>query len=335
MASTPLSARLRNLRLSGWGNGPIKQTRLAEALGVTAPSISSYESGSAAPPPERLRTYALFFACARWMDRAAPRRVTETFLTDEERAAAENLLTELTHLATGNGSSAFWRFPDGGPVRILCGQLDVEQAGQHANVDDYNYMYLRNAADLDSLVELWGHIRRLNPDADVQYRLGDSFSSGDLQCHVVVLGNIARMQGGRRLLTDRTLQVQQVPVPNFDGEVFEVHRSAGEPVRFEPIIENGRVIEDVGLIARVPNPNYMERTFTICSGVFTRGVYGAVRCLTDKGLRDKNAEYLSTAFPDLSTFGLLMKVGLSGNAVLTPDLRNPQTRLFEIRPLPT
>ena len=50
--------------------------------------------------------------------------------------------------------------------------------------------------------------------------------------------------------------------------------------------------EDVGLLARVPNPLNSSRTLTICNGVHSRGVYGAVRSLTDTHLRDANERYI-------------------------------------------
>jgi hypothetical protein len=89
------------------------------------------------------------------------------------------------------------------------------------------------------------------------------------------------------------------------------------------------VVEDVGLFLRTANPHYSTRTLTVCSGVFTRGVYGAVRCLTDRGLRGENSEYLRRRFADVETFGLLMRVQVADHAVPTPDLRVEKNRLFE------
>ena len=54
--------------------------------------------------------------------------------------------------------------------------------------------------------------------------------------------------------------------------------------------------EDVGLLARVPNPLNSSRTLTICNGIHSRGVYGAVRSLTDAQLRDANERYIAANF---------------------------------------
>ena len=44
----------------------------------------------------------------------------------------------------------------------------------------------------------------------------------------------------------------------------------------------------------MPSPINPDRTVTICSGVYTRGVYGAVRCLTDQASAQANHAYLRT-----------------------------------------
>jgi hypothetical protein len=126
------------------------------------------------------------------------------------------------------------------------------------------------------------------------------------------------------------LPVRQVAIPEIsDGEIFE---SVDDPAeRFIPKFvggdPGGQVLEDVGLFYRTPNPINVDRTLTICSGVFSRGVYGAVRFLTDNGLRHENEAYLAEHFGGASTFGLLMRVPVFGHATSTPDLRNPTTIL--------
>jgi hypothetical protein len=301
-------------------------------LGVTPPSVSAYEKGTTVPTAERLRDYALLFATQRWLDPNAPRRVTTDFLDPDERESYETLNAELTRVAgqtarqadTPRSTTPFWRFPDGADVRMFCGRLSGKDAGRYASTDDHNYMRLRNAADLDSLFELWGHIRRLNPNSDVRYVLGSPESSGDLTGHVVVIGNIAQMQGLGKLMPEGTIPIAQLPVDGLDGEVFE---AGGE--RFEPLIEDDRVVEDVGLVARVPNPHNSDHTLTICSGVFTRGVYGAVRTLTDHKMRDTNADFLRSHFDDPKGFALLTRVSVAGDTVVTPDLRVVRNRRYE------
>ena len=55
-------------------------------------------------------------------------------------------------------------------------------------------MALASYADLDSLVELFGHLRATNPQADVRFARPDLLRDDDMQNHLVVLGNIAIVQ---------------------------------------------------------------------------------------------------------------------------------------------
>ena len=76
--------------------------------------------------------------------------------------------------------------------------------------------------------------------------------------------------------------------------------------------------EDVGLLARVPNPLNSSRTLTICNGIHSRGVYGAVRSLTDAKLRDANERYISANFGNSESFAILMSVQMIENKAMTP-----------------
>lgn len=337
--STPLSDKLRALRLNQWPDGPVKQARVAEALGVRPPSISAYENGSAVPPPARLHDYAVFFASRRWLDPDAPTRVSSDHLDPDEHKAYLALRTELaaaaaaiSGAATAATRRAFWEFPTGEPVRIFCGRLLPEDAGTYGDPANPNYILFRTAADLDALIELWGHLWRHNPTSDIRIRLGHNFNADDLNCHVVVLGNIAQEQGAGRLIPEQTLPVRQVHVDHLEGEIFEVDGPDGSAVRYEPRMENGRVVQDVGLLARVPSPHHTDRTLTVCSGVFTRGVFGTVRATTADPLAADNAGYLDSAIADVRSFAMLIRVRVAGDVVPTPDLRDEESRLYVSKP---
>src|SRR4029450_9032480 len=99
-----------------------------------------------------------------------------------------------------------------------------------------------------------------------------------------------------------------------------------------PITENidgaTELIEDVALLARVPNPFKADRTLTICNGVYSRGVLGAVLTVTDETVRPADGEYIARRFPT-GNFAMLLRVPVVSGKVLAPDLQNPETRLFE------
>jgi hypothetical protein len=221
----------------------------------------------------------------------------------------------------------FWRFADAGPVRIICGRLPEQMRPKFARGSHHNYIQLAAYADLDALVELFGHIRTLNPESDVRFELATRIESDDLPAHLVLLGGEAFGQVSIGLRSQIDLPIRRVLVDDIeDGVVFEVQ---GE--RYYPkFAEGGKLVtEDVGLLARMPNPFDPARTLTICSGVFTRGVYGAVRCMTDSEFLAQNEDYLAGRFGDAKRFAIVMRVPVIDHATATPDLKNSGNRLYE------
>ena len=92
--------------------------------------------------------------------------------------------------------------------------------------------------------------------------------------------------------------------------------------------EHTVLAEDVGLLAQVPNPLNSNRTLTICNGIHSRGVYGAVRSLTDETLRDANERYIATHFGNSESFAILMSVRVIRNEAITPDFNTPGVVLY-------
>jgi len=329
--------------MAHWPGVRLTQPQLGTALGVVASSVSSWENTSQVkiPPPERLDDYATFFATQRSMQSDPPRLLGIDELTPEERAERDRLAAELLRLRAAVADEAddvpgrprgLWHFPDGGPVRLICGRLVGADRLPHGTAEDHNYMQLAAYADLDSLVELFGHIRAQNPGSDVRFELGRRLESDDLQAHLVVLGSTAINRVTGLLAARINLPVRQVEDPNIgDGEVFL--DDGHPPTQFGPLFVGDDpsmpLRADVGLFVRAPNPQNSARTLTICSGVFTRGVYGAVRCFTDAALRDRNEAYVARRFGPAAEFALLMRVAVLDHATATPDLHLPTVRLRE------
>ena len=337
-----LAARLRQLRVGHWPEAALTQPQLAAALGVGASSVSSWESVTATkvPPLSRLDRYATFFATRRSLDAAALLRPDE--LTADERAERERLRHELLELRGGQfepgETRSLWQFPDGNPVRLICGELSRENRKDlFTSAKRRNYIQLQAYADLDAMVELYGHVRAENPGSDVQFDLAPRLEHSDLQSHLVMLGGVAMTQGGRTLMNLLGLPVNQVAIADINnGEVFDVLHDDGTTHQHGPEIVGdiraGDLIGDVGLFVRAPNPNNQDTTLTIISGVFTRGTYGAVRCLTDSAVREGNYQYLAERFDLAKPFAVLMKVPVLDHATATPDLRVEANRLFEWPP---
>ena len=82
------------------------------------------------------------------------------------------------------------------------------------------------------------------------------------------------------------------------------------------------------MLARLPNPYNALRTLTYCNGIHSRGVLGAVRCLTDEDVRDDNESYLKETFFDSNRFVVLMRVQVMGSQTISPTLKNPGAVFF-------
>ena len=333
-----LARRLKQLREQRWPDARLTQQALARAFSAEEPlaaaTVSSWESGNTPklPPRHRLRAYARFFATSRSVDGSSPRLFHWEELTADEQAACKQLETELLKLRSLaaqdpiEGEVAFsnrsWHFTDSGLITLVCAKLPADQTGPLAAPSNPNYTELQAFADVDGLTELFGHIRAENPRTEVRFKTPAEVGHDDLTGHIVLIGGVVWNELTEALSELANLPVQQFAHPELDtGEIFIVEED-GEKQQFWPKWKDkahGMLAEDVGLLARVPNPLNSSRTLTICNGIHSRGVYGAVRSLTDMHLRDANERYLAANFVNSSSFAILMSVKVINNKTISPD----------------
>jgi len=341
-AALELSQRLKKLRTQNWPDVRLTQAELAAAFAVEEPvgaaTISSWESplGPKLPPRHRIIAYARLFATRRSVESGAPRLLPLDSLSAAEEAAYRQLEEELLGLRTAaSGESPVedavfrrsWHFTDSGPANIVCSQLPAEELSPLANPADPNYTELLNYADLDALVELHGHIRAENPAMHVFFKAATRAVPDDLSGHVILVGRIAWNEVTARLSEMARIPVRQVSEPSLkSGDIF-VSDDNGRDRQFWPKWKgegNGReLVEDVGLLVRVSNPINSSRTLTICNGIHSRGVYGAVRSLTDERLREVNERYITANFGSTGSFIILMSVKVIEGQTITPDFNIP------------
>ena len=347
-AEAQLALRLRQLR----EDTHLTQAQMAALFSteykVGAASISSWENmrTSASPPQSRLEPYArLVVTSHRPRDKAKlPPRAE---LSEAEEEQYQGLLADLERLweaargsqeqeAVAAATYRSWFFDDEGPVAIICPEAPPEARGPLVDAQDPNYTHLQAYADLDALVELFGHVRAENdPLFPVSFKLASKVTADDLSGHLVLLGGVAWNDLTRHLLRSLTrLPVRQIESPDLPtGEIFAVGQDANEQ-RFEPEWapdDPKELVEDVGLLARVRNPYNSSRTLTLCNGIHSRGVLGAVRALTDVRVRDANESYLAERF-GADEYAILMRVPVFQGEALSPDLRNSESRLYEWPP---
>jgi hypothetical protein len=278
-----------------------------------------------------------------------PHLLTLDELDEDERARFQYLEEELlglhaaileeSALPTTEVRRAVLAFDDPGPVVIIGPRAPDEVLGALGNEDDVNHNRLHRYADLDALIEIFGHLRALNPEMHVLHRLSSDVQQAELQNHLVVLGGVGWNRTVKRVLAHLdALPVEQIEDPLVTtGEVFRLKKTADQDEQrtFYPVTEevDGReeVVEDLALVARLPNPFNYSRTLTICNGIHSKGVLGAVLTITDETVRPANEQYLASRFPS-GAFAMLVKVPVVSGKVLAPDLQNPSSRVFEWSP---
>ena len=351
-----LARRLRSFREDHWPAEKITQPDLAWALGgLSVPSISSWESATnpRIPPLYRLDAYAMLFCTKRSLEGERLTPVRHNDLTGEELVVMDQLRSELRRLRRAametsppspvdvtklpdSISTGPWRFNDDGRVTIVCAELPDEMRDRipYTNEDDPDYIDLHTYSELDSLFELYGHIRASNPLAEVERRIVRNLDSRAYQGHLVVLGGIDWNRLTRIILERLHLPIRQVADWSVDGGQYFEGDINGATSQYRPELRKAGgdkifLDEDVALFARAVNPFNPARTVTVCNGMYGRGTYGVIRALTDPEFRDRNAEYLRTRFGGSQSYCMLSRVQVIGGKTLTPDWTIGDHTLFE------
>jgi hypothetical protein len=305
---------------------------------VAPATLSSWESTTnpKTPPEARLSTYARFFCTERSFEGEA-HLIPKDQLTRTELNRFQELESELLKLFHADKEKVTHSFQfDAGPVILISPDLPLDKRGPLADEHDPNFTRMQLYGDLDALIELYGHLRAENPALQVTHRPSSEVGGDDLTSHVILLGGIAWNKYTRRFQS----VTSQVPITQKDvddlkdGDIFRVKSVDGEQSfypEYGDMGEGKELIADVAYLARLRNPFRGSHTLTICNGIFAKGVFGAVRCLTDTNVRETNEQYLADRFPQ-GEFAMLIRVPVVGNETLTPDLQSPSTRLYEWAP---
>jgi len=348
--SRALARRLAQLRASRPG---LTQQGLAAVFStetgkeVSAPTVSTWESMRApkVPTDARLDAYARLFATSRSFESEPPRLLTPKEIAQDETASTRHrdLLAELHRLRDLDAAEPEPEVPqrtllqfDEGDVVIVCPEAPPQERGPLADPASPNFTKLHQYADTDALLEVFGHLRALNPRRKIFYRIAGSYVRGELQNHLILIGGVGWSRTTRVIL-DRLdgFPVSQIEHPDLaTGDVFQIpDPDSGTPRVFFPTTnkETGDLIEDVGLIARVRNPFNSGRTVTLLNGIHSRGVIGAALAVTDETIRTGNQEYLAQRFPS-GSFAMLVRVSIVEGDVMAPDFHDEHIRLFEWSP---
>jgi hypothetical protein len=333
-----LARALRDLRESTWPDRVLTQGELAQALSsegrVAAATLSSWESRTnpKTPSAARIDAYGRFFCTERSVE-GEPRLIPKDQLTPSELEQFQKLESRLMELYHPRDREVRHRFKfDDGPVIVICPEAPLDVQGELADQQDPNFTRLRRYGDLDALIELYGHLRAENPALDVFHRITSDVVADDFSSHIILLGGIGWNEVTRRFQR----AISQVPIIQREvtdlktGEIFSVKADSAQSFypEYEDLGSGKELIADVGYLARLRNPFKVSRTLTICNGIHSRGVLGAVRCLTDAKVREDNEKYLADTFPD-GEFAILLRVPVVAGETVSPDLQDSDSRLYE------
>lgn len=341
MTTAGLAGRLRSLRTTTWPRRRITQGQLAAAFGISPALISSWENAknAAVPPTDRLEAYARFFATERSVAREPYQVLPITELTPDERKSRQTLLDELLGAGDAGPESPFedatLRFPANEDITIVCSELPLDRRNQvpYANPDGPDYVEAYKYADLDALLELFGHVRAANPSSQVQHKVAREMVADDYITHLVLLGGVDWNLITTEVMTHIDLPVRQRGRDD-DSSLggFEVDE-VDQRTLFEPVVKTvgARTMlrKDVAQFIRAVNPFNKERTVTICNGMYQAGTLGVVRALTDERLRARNERYLRERFAGQPSFSVLSRVEVRTGVVGTPDWSLPDVVLHE------
>jgi hypothetical protein len=301
--------------------------------------ISSWENADkpTRPPIRRLEAYATLFATHRSLDTAAGLVLLED-LTDEEQDRRKELLDELLWLREGNEpapaqtAADLWTFPEGQDVTIVCAELPPELRNHlaYADPESPDFVSLYTYADPDALIELFGHIRALNPRNQVSFHTNEALVPDHYTGHLVLLGGVDWNSVTRDVIERVDLPVEQVGRDTSGAPGGFQVRGEGEARLIEPRLDaRGHLLEDVAHFYRGVSPFNRERTVTVCNGMYGRGTLGAVRALTDHRFKDRNEAYVRERFGNVESFSIISPVPVVGGQGLTPDWTLEENRLHE------
>jgi transcriptional regulator with XRE-family HTH domain len=335
-----LAERLRALR----DQKRLTQKQLAKVLGgsesISIATVSLWENPSSdrLPPVQRLEAYARLFCTSRSFDGGRPRLLESDELTEQERDRERELYDELVSLreraqststlATAKGArSALWHFEDPIAVSIVCS--DAVDPPLYAKPSHLNYSAYARYADLDSLIAVYGQVKADNPARMVRILPTERLVRDFALNHLIYIGGAASDAA--------SLFAQDIPlptaeeIPGTDPVTYLLRCSVGEETHeFRSVWDDeGNLVQDVGLIARVPHSIIPGGTVTLLSGITSRGVHGAALSFVDLHVRETNERYLETAFGNAESFCILMNIPVQNDIALPPNLWRENTRLYE------
>jgi hypothetical protein len=342
-----LAGRLRELRESGLG-ARITQDQLGAALGTAKPLsgaiVSTWENGEIDkwPTESRITQYALIFSTSRSFT-PAPHTPEESKLDRAERARFRQLRDELLGLRevadqearrtrtepTSLTTSEIWHHNRDEKLFVVAPELPATEQAAFAKRDSPNYVRLARYADLDAFFEMYVALTGIGYH-NLSHRSANEGGIGSAR-NLVLIGGPSWNTITRSFLHLLRLPIKQRLEPSGEPDFFTMSDGTlALPTVLGQGTDQEQVIEDVGLFVRATNPNNPDTDVTICSGVFTHGVLGAVRVFTNPHVAGENTDSIRKKLGQTTNFAVLFRVNVIGGRVATPRLPTAILDLIEV-----
>jgi hypothetical protein len=327
------ASRLRALRETEF-EVKLTQDQLAAALGAGKPlssaAISTWENSEIDkwPSPSRIVQYALIF-CTRQSLGPAPHVPAESTLDKPARIRFQQLRAELLELREGAEREAkrershpdpaqehpLWHHDRSEKLFVVAPELPPEQRRPDTGERNLNYTRLARYGDLDAFFEMFVSLTRMGY-TNLSHRSAREPGIGTSR-NLVLIGGPAANPVTRTFMHLLNLPIEQRSAA--EGEVGYFTTPDGTPV-LPTVIGQSQVIEDIALFVRAVNPTNPDTDVTICTGVYTYGVYGAVQLFTNPRLAADNIRAVHDRLGQARGFALLVRVRVIDGRVPTPRL---------------
>ncbi|MGH2620971.1 MAG: hypothetical protein ACRDHG_10445 [Anaerolineales bacterium] len=153
------------------------------------------------------------------------------------------------------------------------------------DINSSNYMFLDNLGDKDSIVELSILMARLFPACHVVRYVSDDVPRDAFEHNLVVVGGpgVPGSQGNRLV---KTLQQRLGIDVTYSGDAKRLILPTKE--EFSGVFEGRRCVLDYGFFAKARNPFNPSTHVFMFHGIYTMGVLGAARILSDHPSAQEN-----------------------------------------------
>lgn len=186
------------------------------------------------------------------------------------------------------------------------------------DISSVNYMFLDSFGDKDSIFELSLLMTRLFPRAPVVRYVSDDFPRDAYDHNLLVIGGpgIPGSQGNRLVNTlHRRLGIDV----GYSADATSIVLPDG--TEHAASFEDGRCTVDYGFFARARNPFNPGAHLFMCHGIYTMGVLGAARLLSDHPAAQENLELVLAELGADAEFWSVFPVQVLNGVPMVPTLK--------------